>query len=92
MAGNLELGKFLRELRQGQGRLISDVAREIKTSVAFLSDIERGTRGVTPARLEVLLTALGVPRKENSYVKAYQLLGKLPEHVEVKVLKKPEAW
>ncbi len=44
MTENAEFGQLLRELRTKAGRSMGDVARELKVSVSYVSDVERGGR------------------------------------------------
>lgn len=92
MNDNYDLGAHLRACRHTSELTLADVARSLGVSVSYVSDVERERRVLSRERLEAFLVACRVPRKDARYVRAYQLLGRLPEHVEAKMLKKPEAW
>lgn len=88
----MTIGEHLRRLRVEKGLTLNTVAGIVGVSIPFLSDVERGTRTLTPSRLEDVLKAMGVRRKATAYVRAFQMLGRLPPHVEAAVLRSPVRW
>lgn len=88
----MTIGEHLRRLRVEKGLTLNTVAGIVGVSIPFLSDVERGTRTLTPARLEDVLKAMGVRRKATAYVRAFQMLGRLPPYVEAAVLRSPVRW
>ena len=84
------LGKLLRDARQGQGKVLSEIAETAGVSVPFLSDLERGKRAIGPKRLDSLARALGLDAE--AYVKLFQLRGRLPPHDEKWLVRHPEHW
>lgn len=90
MARRMALGKLLRDARQQQGKVLSEVAEAVGVSVPFLSDLERGKRTVGPKRLESLIQALGLDSA--LYVKMFQLRGRLPPSDEAWLVRHPEHW
>ena len=87
-----KLGQHLRTVRNDKDLTLNAVASAVGVSIPFLSDVERGERTLTPQRLEGVLKALGVPRKATAYVRAFQMLGRLPPHVKAAVLRSPMRW
>lgn len=69
-----ELGEVLREVRQGQGRTLRDVASSASVSLGYLSEIERGTKEASSELLSSVCAGLGVQLSE--------LLGLVQERVE----------
>jgi len=58
-----EIAKQLRELREQNGKRLSDIADEVGISVAYLSDIERGRRATldaAQATLNKILSCYGM--------------------------------
>jgi len=55
-----ELGLRLRELRTAQGLRLSDVARESRLSLSFISHVEQGQSDISIGRLMRIAHALGV--------------------------------
>jgi len=84
------LGKLLREARQQRGKVLSEIAKAAGVSVPFLSDLERGKRAIGPKRLDSLARALGLDPE--SYVKLFQLRGRLPPRDETWLVQHPEHW
>jgi len=60
MAENITLGRKLRELREGAGISLRELAREAKISAPFLSDVELGRRFPKDETLSFLAEKLGV--------------------------------
>jgi transcriptional regulator with XRE-family HTH domain len=52
------LGEHIRELREKQDRSVRELAKEIKVSAAFLSDVELGRRHPSEEVLERLASVL----------------------------------
>jgi transcriptional regulator with XRE-family HTH domain len=84
------LGKVLRSARQQQNKVLSEVAEAAGVSVPFLSDLERGKRAIGPKRLDSLARALGLDSE--TYVKLFQLRGRLPPRDETWLVQHPEHW
>jgi transcriptional regulator with XRE-family HTH domain len=51
----------LRAARKAAGLTLADIAKKVGVSVPFLSDVERGRRGLTPARRAAVAAAVGIP-------------------------------
>ena len=69
-----ELGEVLREIRQGQGRTLRDVAASASVSLGYLSELERGTKEASSELLGAVCTGLGLSLSE--------VLGLVSERVE----------
>jgi transcriptional regulator with XRE-family HTH domain len=69
-----ELGEVLREVRQGQGRTLRDVAASSAVSLGYLSELERGTKEASSELLSAVCAGLGMTLSE--------LLGLVRERVE----------
>ena len=57
----ITLGRALHACRIHKGLSLRKVARLLKTSASYLSDVERGTRGISDGNLEVLMGIIGPP-------------------------------
>lgn len=55
-----ELGEVLREIRQGQGRTLRDVASSSSVSLGYLSELERGGKEASSELLASVCTGLGL--------------------------------
>jgi transcriptional regulator with XRE-family HTH domain len=84
------LGKLLREARQQREKVLSEVAKSAGVSVPYLSDLERGKRAISPKRLDKLAKVLELD--SDSYVKLFQLRGRLPPYDEAWLVQHPEHW
>ncbi len=69
-----ELGEVLREVRQGQGRTLRDVAAASSVSLGYLSELERGTKEASSELLSAVCQGLGMTLSE--------LLGLVRDRVE----------
>jgi transcriptional regulator with XRE-family HTH domain len=69
-----ELGEVLREIRQGQGRTLRDVATSASVSLGYLSELERGTKEASSELLAAVCGGLGLTLSE--------VLGLVSERVE----------
>lgn len=69
-----ELGEVLREIRQGQGRTLRDVATSASVSLGYLSELERGTKEASSELLAAVCAGLGLSLSE--------VLGLVSERVE----------
>ena len=67
-----------------------EIAEAAEVSVPFLSDLERGKRAIGPKRLDSLARALGLDPE--TYVKLFQLRGRLPPRDEAWLVQHPEHW
>jgi transcriptional regulator with XRE-family HTH domain len=70
---SLSLGERLRERRLSQHKTLREVARTVGISTAFLSQIERGERTPSPAKLSPLAQALGLSPEQLADEQAYEL-------------------
>jgi transcriptional regulator with XRE-family HTH domain len=69
-------GKVLRRARQDAGKTMGDLARHLRVSVTYISDVERGRRPpLNPERLEQAIAFLG--QKEALYAAAVRARGEL---------------
>ena len=55
------IGQRLRAAREASGLRQEDVAKAAGVSIAFVSDVERGNRGIAADRREVFARAVGLP-------------------------------
>ncbi len=55
-----ELGEVLREIRQGQGRTLRDVASSSAVSLGYLSELERGGKEASSELLASVCQGLGL--------------------------------
>lgn len=55
-----ELGEVLREIRQGQGRTLRDVAASSSVSLGYLSELERGGKEASSELLASVCSGLGL--------------------------------
>lgn len=84
------LGKLLRDARQLRNKVLSEIAEAAGVSVPFLSDLERGKRAIGPKRLDSIAKVLGL--EPETYVKLFQLRGRLPPRDEAWLVQHPEHW
>ena len=56
-----EIGDVLRELRQGRGHTLRQVAGRANVALGYLSEIERGQKEASSEILYAIAEALGVP-------------------------------
>lgn len=84
------VGSLLRAARRRAGLRLEDVARRLECSIPYLSDVERGKRSITTARLRKLARLVGMtkPELQTLFVHAERL----PPAVAKRLLKSPEAW
>lgn len=59
--GQVELGKYLVQMREGAGIKQAELARLITWSPAVLSRVEAGDRPLAPEELQAILAAIGSP-------------------------------
>ncbi len=59
-AARVALGEYIRTERERRKVSLTQLAKAIGVSVPFMSDAERGRRGLTPARLGQISTYLGL--------------------------------
>lgn len=57
-------GQKIRELREGRGYSLQDLAQKARVSVSYLSEIERGTKRPSLKTLERIAQALNIPRDQ----------------------------
>lgn len=55
------IGQRLRAAREASGLRQEDVAKAAGVSIAFVSDVERGNRGISADRREAFARAVGLP-------------------------------
>ena len=58
------LGERIRELREAKDISLRELARAIKVSPAFMSDVELGRRYPSDKHLAALARTLGIPRSD----------------------------
>lgn len=58
------LGEYIRELREKQDTSVRELARQLKVSAAFLSDVELGRRHPSDEVLGRLASSLGTTTEE----------------------------
>lgn len=59
------LGRALRACRERKGLSVRAVAKQLKLSTPYLSDVERGRRSITTGNLELLMGIIGPPSIED---------------------------
>lgn len=83
-------GRLLRKARQRAGKTLQQVARAVGVTVAYVSDVERGTRSVSAQRLRAIAKACAMTQDETREV--LRVSGCLPPKVLQYLLKHPEVW
>lgn len=71
---NITFGEYIKARRETLGKTLRDVANTIHISAAYLSDIERGSRGAPDRYLDALADALLLTDKDERY-RYYDLAG-----------------
>lgn len=84
------LGALLRELRERKGLTLEALGSNADLSFGFISEIERGRRDPSRARLDQLLGLLGATKREQE--EAYRRARILPDAVERRLLDDPATW
>lgn len=59
--GQVELGRYLAQVREGAGIKQAELARSVTWSPAVLSRVEAGERHLSPDELEMILAAIATP-------------------------------
>lgn len=83
-------GKLLRKARRRADKTLLQVARAVGVTVAYVSDVERGTRSVSAERLRAIAKACAMTQDETRAV--LRVSGCLPPKVLQHLLKHPEVW
>lgn len=71
----ITFGQYIKQRREALGMTLRDVANAVKVSAAYISDIERGSRGAPDRYLDALAEALRLTDKGERY-DYYDLAGK----------------
>lgn len=58
------LGRILRDMRTSRGLTLKEAAGSCAVSLSYLSEVERGSKAISPSALASVLTGFGVPLSE----------------------------